>query len=247
MKKRFIGLLVPGIVLGIWWVYSTLADNLYFPSVGNILNTFANVWFGAGFFEHILPSLFNWILGYVLGAVAAILFGLWIGSSSILIQLTRVPVEFARALPPPALIPVAIAILGVGEEMKWGVIAFGAFFPILLATTDGVRGTEGGLIDTAKMYRIQGKWSWTRIVLPSAAPQIVAGMKVSLSISLLLMIVSEMVASVRGLGFFTLQAQRTFAYTEMWAGIILLGLIGFLANFIFEKISDRVLYWQPQN
>ena len=246
MKRQLWGLLVPLLILVAWWIYSASGSNLYFPPVPEVFETLRTSLLGDGFTRHVLPSLRNWFLGFLVGCLAAIVFGLLIGSSRALTHLTRVPVEFARALPPPALIPVAIALLGIGEQMKWGVIAFGVFFPVLLATIDGVKGVEGTLLDTARLYRIRGRWHVTRVILPAAAPQIVAGMKVSLSIALILMIVSEMVASVQGLGFFTLQAQRTFSYSEMWAGIILLGLIGFLANMIFEQLSRRTLYWVSQ-
>jgi ABC-type nitrate/sulfonate/bicarbonate transport system permease component len=90
---------------------------------------------------------------------------------------------------------------------------------------------------------VGGRERLLRIVLPAASPQIFAGMRTSLSLALILMVISEMVASTNGIGFFVLQSQRSFAIPEMWAGILLLGLLGYALNLIFLLVERRVLAW----
>jgi ABC-type nitrate/sulfonate/bicarbonate transport system permease component len=90
---------------------------------------------------------------------------------------------------------------------------------------------------------VSGRDRLLRIVLPAASPQIFAGMRTSLSLALILMVISEMVASTNGIGFFVLQSQRSFAIPEMWAGILLLGLLGYALNLIFMLVERRVLAW----
>ena len=99
-------------------------------------------------------------------------------------------------------------------------------------------GTEGDKV-TGRMIRDR----LLRVTLPAAAPQIFAGMRTSLSLALILMVISEMVASTNGIGFFVLQSQRSFAIPEMWAGILLLGLLGYALNLIFMLVERRVLAW----
>ena len=131
-------------------------------------------------------------------------------------------VQFLRAVPPPSLIRFGIVVLGTGTAMKVFLIAFVCVWPVLLNTLDGVRGVDPTLRDTARVYGIPLRDRVRYVLLPAAGPQIFAGMRTSLSLALILMVISEMVASTNGIGYFVLQSQRTFAIPEMWSGIILL-------------------------
>ena len=151
--------------------------------------------------------------------------------------------EFLRAIPPPALLPFSIVVLGVGNSGKIFLIAFVCVWPVLLNTIDGVTAIDPTLRETARVYGVKGMDRLRRIVLPAACPQIFAGMRTSLSLALILMVISEMVASTDGIGFFVLQSQRSFAIPEMWSGILLLGLLGYVLNVIFILVERRVLAW----
>ena len=152
-------------------------------------------------------------------------------------------VEFLRSIPPPALIPFAIVVIGVGDDMKVFIIGFVCLWPVLLNTIDGINGIDPTLKDTARVYGISGRDKLLRMTLPAASPQIFAGMRLSLSLALILMVISEMVASTNGIGFFVLQSQRSFAIPEMWSGILLLGILGYVFNLVFMIIERRVLAW----
>ena len=106
-------------------------------------------------------------------------------------------VEFLRSIPPPALIPFAIVVIGIGDDMKVFIIAFVCLWPVLLNTIDGINGIDPTLKDTARVYGISGRDRLMRITLPAASPQIFAGMRLSLSLALILMVISEMVAPAR--------------------------------------------------
>jgi ABC-type nitrate/sulfonate/bicarbonate transport system permease component len=166
-----------------------------------------------------------------------------IGSSGTVRRLTDPVVEFLRALPPPVLIPVAIALVGIGASMKVFVIAAGCVWPILLNTVDGVRGLDPALGETARVYGVGGWQRLRGITLPAASPRIFAGMRTALSLALILMVISEMEASTNGIGFFVLQSQRSFAIPEMWSGILLLGILGYVVNLAFVVVERRVLAW----
>lgn len=237
-------LILPVGLLVSWWVWSASAQELFFPPLRDILRTFGDTWFGSGFAEHILPSLTNFAIGYAGGVLLGVLVGVAIGLIRRLDDATSAIREYLRALPPPAILPFAILLLGVGPEMKVGVIAFGVFFPVLMNTVDGVRALEPTLSDMSRVYSLPWSYRIRYVLLPSASPQIVAGCRTALSLGILLMVVSEMVASTQGIGYFTLHAQRSFAFTEMWAGILLLALLGYLLNLAFGLIERRVLHWQ---
>jgi ABC-type nitrate/sulfonate/bicarbonate transport system permease component len=133
--------------------------------------------------------------------------------------------------------------LGLGNEMKIFVIAFASFFPILLSTYSGVRAVDIIQINTARTFGMSAGAILRKVIIPSASPQIFTGMRVSLAISLIMVVISEMVASVDGIGFFILNAQRAFRVPDMYAGVITLGILGYTLNAFFVKIERYVLRW----
>lgn len=247
MKRKVAGFLVevwlPVALLVTWWITSASSVSPFFPPLRTISETFADTWFSAQFVADAVPSLLRFMAALLGATVLGIGLGTLLGLSGTLRLALQPILDFFRALPTTALLPIAILVLGVGDTMKVFVIAFGALWPILLNTIDGVRGVDSMLHDVAKVYGLtRSQWLF-RVVLPSASPQIFVGARVSLAIGLVLMVVSEMVASTNGLGHFVLLSQQTFAIPQMWSGVILLGLIGYATNLLFVLIERRVLAW----
>jgi ABC-type nitrate/sulfonate/bicarbonate transport system permease component len=234
---------VPIALLVLWGLWSSGSDTYYFPPLTDILQTFADTWLFERVGSDVVPSLVRLALGYVIACVVAVGVGVALGLSPVLRRIAAPIVEFLRAIPPPALLPFAIVVLGVGNAGKVFLIAFVCLWPVLLNTIDGVTGIDPTLRETARVYGVGGRERLLRIVLPAASPQIFAGMRTSLSLALILMVISEMVASTNGIGYFVLQSQRTFAIPEMWSGIILLGILGYVLNAIFVVVERRVLRW----
>jgi len=215
----------------------------YYPPLTEILSTFADTWLFERVGSDVLPSLGRMSLGFVIASIVGVAGGMVLGSARKLRLAADPIVQFLRAVPPPALIPFGIVVLGTGTTMKVFLIAFVCVWPVLLNTLDGVRGVEPTLRDTARVYAIPLRDRVRHVLLPAASPQIFAGMRTSLSLALILMVVSEMVASTNGIGYFVLQSQRSFAIPEMWSGIVLLGLLGYALNAVFVAIERRVLRW----
>jgi ABC-type nitrate/sulfonate/bicarbonate transport system permease component len=236
-------LAVPVALLVLWGVWSSGSDTYYFPPLTDILSTFADTWLFERVGSDVVPSLVRLGLGYAIACVVAVAAGLALGLSPALRRATDPMVQFLRAIPPPALLPFGILVLGVGTSMKVFIIAFVCLWPVLLNTIDGVAGVDPTLRETARVYGIGPRDRLLRVTLPSAAPQIFAGMRTSLSLALILMVISEMVASTNGIGYFVLQSQRSFAIPEMWSGILLLGILGYVLNAVFLLVERRVLRW----
>ncbi|GAB3259090.1 ABC transporter permease [Arthrobacter pigmenti] len=234
---------LPLLLILLWWVTTIGSTSFFVPKPGELAQTFVDVWIGDRFFDDVVPSLTNLVAGVVLAIVLGIGFGVLIGSVRWLRALTEPTLEFFRALPPPVLVPVLMLLIGINDTMKVAVIISGAIWPVLLNTIEGVRAVDSVLSDSARTYGING-WARVRhLVLPSAGPQIAAGIRQCLSIALILMVISEMFASSAGLGFTIVQFQRSFAIPEMWSGIVVLGLIGIILSFIFQWTERRVLRW----
>jgi ABC-type nitrate/sulfonate/bicarbonate transport system permease component len=234
---------VPIALLVVWAVWSASGDTFYFPPLTDILQKFQELWLFDRVGSDVLPSLQRLFLGYLIACAVAVAIGIPLGLNPLLRRATSPIVEFLRAIPPPALLPFAIVVLGVGNSGKVFLIAFVCVWPVLLNTIDGVTGLDPTLRETARVYRVSGRERLTKIVLPAASPQIFAGMRTSLSLALILMVISEMVASTNGIGYFVLQSQRSFAIPEMWSGILLLGILGYVFNLAFMIIERRVLAW----
>jgi ABC-type nitrate/sulfonate/bicarbonate transport system permease component len=191
----------------------------------------------------VLPSLGRLLAGYVIGCLAGTVIGVLLGISSRLRVAFEPIVHFLRSIPPPAMLPFGMLVLGVGDVMKILIIAFICLWPVVLGAIDGIKNADPLQIDTARVYKIPyGDILW-RVLLPAAAPQIFAGMRISLALAIILMVISEMVSSTNGVGFFIIQAQSNFAITQMWAGILMLGLFGFCLNVLFNAIEAHVLRW----
>lgn len=247
MNRRFVlvavEVLAPLLALTVWYLASANSTSFYFPPLGDMLTRFREIWLGSGFVRDALPSLSRMATGYALAAFLGIVLGVALGLSTWTQRLLGPIVEFMRAVPSVVMIPFGIVVFGVETTMKVFVITLGCSFPVILNTVDGVRSVDSTLLDVARTFRFSRMERLWRVILPSASPQIFAGLRASLSLALILMVVSEMVASTNGIGYAILQSQRLFAVTDMWAGILALGILGYLINTILVMIERRVLAW----
>lgn len=234
---------VPIAVIAGIWIWTTSADSFFFPPLPDVLGSFEATWLSDGFVDDAIPSLYRLTAGFALAVAFGIVAGLALGLSETARRMFGPVIEFLRAMPAPALVPFFILVIGVGDVSKIILIGTAATWSILLNTTDGIRGIDPVLVDTSRVYGIGRVDRLIRIRLPAAAPQIFAGMRTGLSLAIILMVVSEMVASTNGIGRFVLQSQSTFNIPEMWAGILLLGLLGIVLNAGLSAIEGRVLRW----
>jgi ABC-type nitrate/sulfonate/bicarbonate transport system permease component len=235
------------------WQYSTMqAGSIFFPPPSEIAKRAIELWLsgppswlflGAGVFDDILPSLSRLLAGWGLAVVFGITLGALIGRSRRFSELLDPSLQFLRAIPGPALVPVFILLLGTESMMRIVLIAFGSVWPVLLNTIEGTRTVDPLQLDTASAFRLPRRARLWRIVLPAAMPKIFAGMRVSLSLAVILMVVSELVASTNGVGYRILNSQIMFLFTDMWCSIVLLAVIGYSLNALFVKIEDYVLNW----
>lgn len=178
------------------------------------------------FFGTVAHMLYGWALASLLGiAVGAV-----IGNSRQARRWLQPSLEFIRPLPASAIIPVAIAIFGLTKTMLLFVVVFGSVWPVILSTARGFQSVEPRLREVSSMLGLSS-WAYVwKIGLPSALPDVLAGVRLSLSIALVLVVTGEMMASQPGLGTAILAAARAYRAPELYAGVILLSLIGFLSG-----------------
>lgn len=240
--------ILPVILVALWWTISAGSTSIYFPPLEKIWESFSDLWLFERWGSDVLPSLRRMGIGLVIAIVVGTGLGTFIGLVPLAYRAANPYLEFLRAIPPAALIPAAILALGIGDQMKIAIVVFGAIWPILLNTVDGVRSVHPTLRSTVRVFDVSKPRFVFRVVLPGAGPQISAGIRTALSLAIILIVVSEMVASTNGLGYSILNAQRTFFISDMWSGIILLGLVGVVLNSAYVLLERLALrwYWQSQ-
>ncbi|MFF9040638.1 ABC transporter permease [Streptomyces sp. NPDC014892] len=234
---------LPLVLVAVWWLASDDSTDVYWPPLRTILDTFPDVWTAERLRADVLPSLLRLTAGYALAAVVGVALGTVIGSYRRVRAVCEPVLEFLRAVPPPVLVPVIMLFAGIGDTMKIAVIASGCVWPVLLNTVEGVRAVDSVMAETARSYGITGAARLRHVVLRSASPQIFAGLRQALSVGIILMVISEMTASSNGLGHTIVQFQRGFAIPDMWTGILVLGLLGFMLSVVFRLVERRVLGW----
>ncbi|GLW04945.1 nitrate ABC transporter permease [Microtetraspora sp. NBRC 13810] len=236
----------------VWEIATRLIDESYFPPPSEILVAVYELWFSGPASSLFLtedalsdfgPSLFNLFGGWLLTSVFGVAIGVAVGLSRTLADYVEPLVHFGRAVPPPTLISVFLIIFPLGTSMQVAIIVFGVIWPVLLNTIDGVRTVERLHLDSAEVFGVRGMERLRRVVLPAAAPKVVAGLRISLGLALILMVLSELSGSTTGIGARLLGAQRAFELPDMWAGILVLGVLGYLLNAAFVVVERRWLRW----
>jgi len=242
-RRALASLAFLGAFLGLWEVTARSQASFLFPPFSNVARRAWTVWPTSDFLTTVAASLERLTAGYAIGAVIAVSLGLLMGASRGTRRTLEPLTELARATPPIAAVPAAIVILGLGSSMRVAVIAFGVFFPVLVNTIEGVRAVPTETRDTATMLHVGRVRRLLRVYLPASLPSIVAGLRVAVSIGLVMMVISEFVGEGDGIGVYIRFQESQFNVTELYAGILFLGVLGFILNRLFVAAERRVLSW----
>jgi ABC-type nitrate/sulfonate/bicarbonate transport system permease component len=236
-------LLVPVGLVVLWWRTSAHSDSYLYPPLTEILGAFREDWLFARFESDLVPSLRRFAAGYALAAVLGISVGTLLGLVPALRRSAQPVTELVRSIPPTLLFPLALVTFGVGDDARVALIALGSVWPVLLNTVDGVRGVDPQVLDVARSFRIDRRMQVTRVILPAASPKIVAGLRIALSVALLLMVVSEMRGGTNGLGFQIRSAERSFDTAGAYAAVLVIGAVGLVANLLFVMVERPLMRW----
>lgn len=236
-------ILVPIVLLAVWWFASAGSTNTFFPPLETIVSRLGALASTAFFWANVGSSVANLVVSFILACLIGVVAGVLLGTVRWLSWLVEPTVHFFRAIPPVALVPIFVSLIGFGNETRIVSITLSAIFPVLISTIDGIHGVDPERADTGRSYRL----SWTdrifRVALPEASPRIISGMQVALITAFVVMIASEMLGSSNGLGAQTLIAQQSFQIADMWVGILVLGILGYIATALFALFRRRVLRW----
>lgn len=247
MNSKFarygVPLILPLIIIIAWGWSTRNNDALFFPSMVEIFRRIFEIAFVERLHSDLIPSLVRLLAGWAMASVIGLVVGVILSSGRLLREIANPLIDFFRSIPAAALVPFALLVFGIGDDGKLFVITIVCLWPVLINTMDAVEEIDPMQRQTVKAFRISRGRELAGLLIPSAAPRIATGMRTSLALAIIVMLITEMVASTNGIGFFTIQAQRTFQITDMWAGIVMLGILGFLLNFLFVFLEKRILSW----
>lgn len=238
----------------VWQWITTSVANPYFPPPMQILDAAGQAWFSDSA-DHwfvtdavtgdLLPSLGRLLVGWLIAVAVGVPIGLALGRSPIITDYVSTMFFFARSVPATLLVPVFMVMFGIGPRMEIVTILWGTIWPILLNTIDGARSVDEVKLETSRAFRISRPQWIFGVVLPSALPKVFAGMRLALSIAIILMIVSELMGSSSGIGYRLINAQGGFQLAEMWAWIVLVSVLGYASNLLLTAVERRALAWHP--
>lgn len=243
---------VTAVAIGAWEAWTRTHKSVFFPPFSEIFRQMVHLWF-SGPVSHLLvttafttdvgTSMRRLLEGWGLSVVIGVGFGVVLGLYRPIAEFCAPVMRFSMSVPATALLPVAVVLFGITDQMNTLLITFGTVWTVLVHTIDGVRGLDTNMMLTARSLRLSRARYFFRVVLPAASPRIFAGLRVSLGIGLILMVVSELFAATSGIGYFLVYSQKTFAYLNMWAAILLIGILGIVLNGLLTLVEHSVMRW----
>jgi ABC-type nitrate/sulfonate/bicarbonate transport system permease component len=248
MMTKYRKLISPLLLLMIWeWITRQGWIPAWFLPVPSVVfQTLFDMVISGELLHHAAISLGRAISGYAMAALVGVGLGLLIAWSRIVEDFFDPLIELIRPLSTFALIPIFFLWFGIGNASKIMIIFKSCFFPIVLNTIAGIKGVDKKLIMAARSLGADGRQMWTRVLLPSAMPMIITGMRISTAIAMMALVGVEMLSSDSGLGFLVIDAQRTFDTERVFAGIVVLALLGFSLDRLARKIQARILSWHHE-
>ncbi|MDL4814074.1 ABC transporter permease [Actinomadura opuntiae] len=246
------GVLVMTAIIAVWQWRVTVHPVFFLPAPSAIWDRLRTDWL-SGPAGHLFVSETAWsaigqtfrtaLAGWVIASCAGIVAGAVIGALPAARDYTGAPLLLLRSTPPIVVVPLSIAVLGVGTAMHLTVVVFGCVWPVLLNAAAGVAEIEPLQVDVARLNHLGPAKRFFRVLLPAAAPKMFAGLRVAMSLAIVLSVGSEMFAGAGGLGGAALQAQNTFDVSALWATLTVLAFFGVLFNALFLLIEKHALRW----
>lgn len=225
-----------------------LVNPTYLPPATAIIATIGEIMVDPEFLVQVLGTLQAWFLGLLLAAIIGIPVGIVLGSSARTYAATRALVEFLRPIPSVALIPLVVVLFGFGLQMKLTLITYASLWPILFNTIYGMHEVEPLAKETARSFGLSKAQILTRISLPSAAPFIYTGIRISAGIALILTVSTELIAGGSG-GIGSWILNRSFTGTDsaaVYAATIVAGFLGLLINITLVFGEKRLFSWHQR-
>ncbi len=242
LRKFFWRVLSVACALGLWWLSSgTIFNPILVPAPHKVAVNLWEMTADGEILFHAWASLRRVIVGYAFGSVLGILTGVAVARIRIAEDMLEPPLQFMRNITPVAIIPLAVNAFGLDEPSKYFVIIYSTIIPVVFNTAAGVASTPQIRVRAA-MCLGAGRWEiFARVVLPSAWPFILTGLRVALGFAFMGVVAAEMIAAESGVGYLIMQSRNMLLPEQMFSGLFLLGLIGLVTDRAFQFTIGRLM------
>lgn len=241
--KKLIG---PSILLLVWFFVTVtrIVDPFFLPSPVKVGEKLVQMLFTSEIYGHLFKTFYRMMVGYVLAVGIGVPLGIVLGYWEKVYESVEFIIDFFRSFPATAMFPLFMLAFGLGDGSKIALVVFGCALLILVNTTYGVHGCSPTRKMVAETMKASEAYIMAKVVLPESLPQIAAGMRLALSLSLIIIVVLEMfIGTTKGLGFLIYNAHMTYQIPDMYAYIVLAGLIGYFINQGFVQLEDKIIHW----
>lgn len=246
IKTLLLGLLIPVLVLILWWYVTTFGNTpeSILPKIGTVGKTISEMLKDGSLQKDLATSLKRVLEGYLISAVLGIILGTAMGMSDTVKKIFYPTVTTIRQIPIMAWIPLLILWCGIGETSKVVIIVIASFFPIMVNTLSGIGSTPLEYIEVARLYKLSRLKTFLRVYLPHALPNIQTGLKLGLGVSWMAVVAAELIASTSGIGY-----KMSYARTLMRSDIVIIcmiviGIIGILMDKILTVVFNLLTPWE---
>ncbi len=215
----------------------------YFPPFSVVIRAFFEGILSTEILRQAWISISRAFRGYLLAIVIGVTLGALTGTIRWASELLEVTVELLRPMPSVALVPIAILLFGTSDYYNISIITFACIWPIYVNTFEGTKSIDTQWIDTGRIYGATRFDLIRKVIIPAALPYIVSGLRVSLGTAIIVVTVTEMLASYKGLGFFIMETQSAYRIPQMYSGIITIGIVGYGLNRLFLAAEGHFMSW----
>ncbi len=247
-RDRLLNVISPLALLVVWELCARFQfiDTRFFPAPSSVLATLVDMLHTGELISHTAISMQRLAYGTILGGLPALFLGIVMGLNRAIRALFDPLIAATYPVPKSAILPLALLIFGLGEGSKIFMVAIGVFFPMVINTTTGVLEINKIYLDVGRNYKAN-RWNtfWT-IALPGALPVIMTGFKLGIGIGLVLIAVAEMVGAKSGLGYLIWSAWSTFAVEQMYVGLFVIAIIGFLITLGLNELERVIIPWKAE-
>ena len=221
-----------------------LLDARFFPAPSSVIQELWAMVASGIIFKHLGYTLTRVAMGFLIGAIPAVLLGIVMGLSPAIRAFLQPAIYSIYPIPKVALFPLFMLIFGLGEASKWAIVAVAVFFQVLISTLAGVVNIDRVYLDVAADFRASRWQAYRTIALPGALPFIFTGFQLGVGVALIVVVIAENFGTEWGLGYVVWHAWQVFEVREMYVGLIMIALVGYLSQLLVQRVERLVIPWR---
>lgn len=245
MKNRFLSLVCFFIIIGAWCIatFGGFVSEIFLPSPLGVIRKMIELAKEGELWSSCYSSTRRVMVGWIWSVIFALPIGMLMARSKKFSAFIQPIIEFARYLPVVALVPLTLLYMGIDESQKYMIIFLGTFFQLVLMVCDTVSSVDQNMINAARTLGAKGFQIYKEVIFPAALPGLMDDFRMTIGWAWTYLVVAEMVAASDGLGYMILRSQRYLATDTIFSGLIMIGLIGLVTDFLFRLLSRLVAPW----